>query len=164
MTTLFYSVMIVVPAAVLLASVVYTMKKHSEGQSVRKSLRMNATTFAVMLLLVAGCAMGAFATGSEDKAAAPADTTAAQASDTAAESTESSAKDNSKGLGLLAAGLVTGLAGIGGGIAVAAGAPAAIAATSEDPKAFGKALIFVALGESIALYGVVISILILNKV
>lgn len=164
MTTLFYSVMIVVPAAVLLASVVYTMKKHSEGQSVRKSLRMNAATFAVMILLVAGCAMGAFATGSEDKAAAPADTTAAQASDTAAESTESSAKDNSKGLGLLAAGLVTGLAGIGGGIAVAAGAPAAIAATSEDPKAFGKALIFVALGESIALYGVVISILILNKV
>lgn len=164
MTTLFYSVMIVVPAAVLLASVVYTMKKHSEGQSVRKSLRMNAATFAVMLLLVAGCAMGAFATGSEDKAAVPADTTAAQASDTAAESTESSAKDNSKGLGLLAAGLVTGLAGIGGGIAVAAGAPAAIAATSEDPKAFGKALIFVALGESIALYGVVISILILNKV
>ena len=164
MTTLFYSVMIVVPAAVLLASAVYTMKKHSEGQSVRKSLRMNAATFAVMLLLVAGCAMGAFATGSEDKAAAPADTTAAQASDTAAESTESSAKDNSKGLGLLAAGLVTGLAGIGGGIAVAAGAPAAIAATSEDPKAFGKALIFVALGESIALYGVVISILILNKV
>jgi V/A-type H+-transporting ATPase subunit K len=164
MTTLFYSVMIVVPAAVLLASVVYTIKKHSEGQSVRKSLRMNAATFAVMLLLVAGCAMGAFATGSEDKAAAPADTTAAQASDTAAESTESSAKDNSKGLGLLAAGLVTGLAGIGGGIAVAAGAPAAIAATSEDPKAFGKALIFVALGESIALYGVVISILILNKV
>lgn len=164
MTTLFYSVMIVVPAAVLLASVVYTMKKHSEGQSVRKSLRMNAATFAVMLLLVAGCAMGAFATGSEDKAAAPADTTAVQASDTAAESTESSAKDNSKGLGLLAAGLVTGLAGIGGGIAVAAGAPAAIAATSEDSKAFGKALIFVALGESIALYGVVISILILNKV
>lgn len=164
MTTLFYSVMIVVPAAVLLASVVYTIKKHSEGQSVRKSLRMNAATFAVMLLLVAGCAMGAFATGSEDKAAAPADTTAAQASDTAAESTEPSAKDNSKGLGLLAAGLVTGLAGIGGGIAVAAGAPAAIAATSEDPKAFGKALIFVALGESIALYGVVISILILEKV
>ena len=54
MTTLFYSVMIVVPAAVLLASVVYTMKKHSEGQSIKKSLRMNAATFAVMVLLVAG--------------------------------------------------------------------------------------------------------------
>ena len=63
-----------------------------------------------------------------------------------------------------AAGLVTGLAGIGGGIAVAAGAPAAIAATAENPKSFGKSIIFVALGESIALYGVVISILILNKI
>ena len=64
----------------------------------------------------------------------------------------------------LAAALVTGLSGIGGGIAVAAGAPAAIGATSEDPKAFGKALIFVALGEGIALYGLLVSILILSKV
>ena len=52
---------------------------------------------------------------------------------------------------------------VGGGIAVAAGAPAAIAANSENPKTFGKSLIFVALGESIALYGLVISIMILNK-
>ena len=161
MTTLFYSVMIVVPAAVLLASVVYTMKKHSEGQSIKKSLRMNAATFAVMVLLVAGCAMGAFATGSEDTTAAQADTTAAQASDAVAESAEATTvKDNSKGLGLLAAGLVM----YGKYNEDLKESVRAIAATSEDPKAFGKALIFVALGESIALYGVVISILILNKV
>ena len=124
-------------------------------------MRMNLATFAVMVLLVAGCAMGAYATGSDNTAAA--DTASAQTAEASAEAAADS-DGNSKGLGLLAAGLVTGLAGIGGGIAVAAGAPAAIAATSEDPKAFGKALIFVALGESIALYGVVISILILNKV
>lgn len=41
---------------------------------------------------------------------------------------------------------------------------AAIGATSEDPKAFGKALIFVALGEGIALYGLLVSILILAKI
>ena len=154
--------MIVVPASAIIASVVYTMKKHTEGQSVRKSMRMNLATFAVMVLLVAGCAMGAYATGSDNTSAA-ADTASAQTAEASAE-TAAASDGNSKGLGLLAAGLVTGLAGIGGGIAVAAGAPAAIAATSEDPKAFGKALIFVALGESIALYGVVISILILNKV
>lgn len=68
------------------------------------------------------------------------------------------------GMAYIAAALVTGLSGIGGGIAVAAGAPAAIGATSEDPKAFGKALIFVALGEGIALYGLLVSILILSKV
>lgn len=71
--------------------------------------------------------------------------------------------NTSLSIGLVAAALATGLAGIGGGIAVAAGAPAAIAANSENPKTFGKSLIFVALGESIALYGLVISIMILSK-
>ena len=46
---------------------------------------------------------------------------------------------------------------------VASAAPAAIAANSENEKTFGKSLIFVALGESIALYGLVISIMILSK-
>ena len=72
--------------------------------------------------------------------------------------------DSSAGMAYLAAALSIGIAAIGSGIAVAAAAPAAIGAFSEDPKAFGKALIFVALGEGIALYGVLISILILNKV
>ena len=67
------------------------------------------------------------------------------------------------GMGYLAAALVTGLSCIGAGIAVAAAAPAAIGAFSEDPKAFGKALIFVALGEGVALYGLLISILIINN-
>ena len=62
-----------------------------------------------------------------------------------------------------AATTATGLAGIGGGMAVASAAPAAIAANSENEKTFGKSLIFVALGESIALYGLVISIMILSK-
>ena len=59
----------------------------------------------------------------------------------------------------IGAGLAVGLAGIGGGIAVAAGAPAAIGATAEDPKSFGKSIIFVALGEGFGLYGLLISIL-----
>lgn len=69
-----------------------------------------------------------------------------------------------KGMGLLAAAIVTSLAGIGGGIAIASGAPAAIAANAENPKTFGKSIIFVALGESIILFGFVVSILILQKV
>lgn len=68
------------------------------------------------------------------------------------------------GMAYIGAALSTGVAAIGGGIAVGAGAPAAIGALTEDPKSFGKALIFVALGEGIALYGMLISILILNKV
>ena len=68
------------------------------------------------------------------------------------------------GLAYIGAALSTGIAAIGGGIAVGAGAPAAIGALTEDAKSFGKSLIFVALGEGIALYGMLIAILILNKV
>lgn len=67
------------------------------------------------------------------------------------------------GMGYLAAALVTGLSCVGAGIAVASAAPAAIGAVSEDPKSFGKAMIFVVLGEGVAIYGLLISIMILNK-
>ena len=66
-----------------------------------------------------------------------------------------------EGLKYIGAALAVGLAGIGGGIAVAAGAPAAIGATAEDPKSFGKSIIFVALGEGFGLYGLLIAIMML---
>lgn len=65
------------------------------------------------------------------------------------------------GLKALAAALSTGFATIGTGIAVGNAASAAIGATSEDVKNFTKSLIFVALGEGVAIYGLLISILIL---
>ena len=71
------------------------------------------------------------------------------------------AQQSSKSFAYIGAALAVGLSCIGGGIAVGNAAPAAIGATSEDPKAFGKAIIFVALGEGVALYGMLISILIL---
>ena len=67
------------------------------------------------------------------------------------------------GLGYLAAALSTGFSALGAGIAVASAASAAIGAVSEDPKAFGKALIFVALGEGVALYGLLISFMIISS-
>lgn len=85
-------------------------------------------------------------------------------SEDSADASSTGAKASAFGWGLIAAALVTGLSGIGGGIAVASAAPAAIAATSENPKAFGKALIFVVLGEGIAIYGLLISIMIFNKI
>lgn len=75
--------------------------------------------------------------------------------------TTAAAADINTGLGYLGAGIAVGVAAIGGGIAVGGGAPAAIGALTEDPKSFGKSLIFVALGEGIALYGLIIAILIL---
>ena len=162
MDSFLYALIIIVPAVVLMFSAFYTFKKRMEGGSIKKAVRVNLATFLVLIVMVSVFAFCASAeSGAPDVAAAPDTSETAAASDNAQ---DEETKSSANGLGLLAAGLVTGLAGIGGGIAVAAGAPAAIAATSEDPKSFGKSLIFVALGESIALYGVVISILILNKV
>lgn len=62
----------------------------------------------------------------------------------------------------MAAALSTGLSCIGAGVAVASAASAAIGALSEDAGIMGKALIFVALAESIALYGLLISFSILG--
>lgn len=69
---------------------------------------------------------------------------------------------SAEGWRYLAAALSTGLSCIGAGVAVASAASAAIGALSEDSSIMGKALIFVALAESIALYGLLISFSILG--
>lgn len=73
------------------------------------------------------------------------------------------AVNTSSGLGFIAAALSTGLAAVGAGIAVAAVGSSALGAVSEDPKILGKTLIFVGLAEGIAIYGLIISIMILGR-
>jgi V/A-type H+-transporting ATPase subunit K len=63
----------------------------------------------------------------------------------------------------LAAAISTGLACVGAGIAVAGSGAAAVGATAEKPESFGRALIFVGLSEGIAIYGLLISFLVLNR-
>jgi V/A-type H+/Na+-transporting ATPase subunit K len=65
--------------------------------------------------------------------------------------------------GLMAASLATGLSSLAGGYAVAKLGTAAVGALAEKPDLFGRLLIFVGLAEGIAIYGVIISILILNR-
>lgn len=156
MNTTLSILIIILPVAAVMSLSFITFTKKLQGRKSGKAMKFNLITFAVIAILV--CSLTFAVSASESSV------NAEEAASITDETTEEQTSSSTNGIGLLAAGLVTGLAGIGGGIAVAAGAPAAIAATSEDPKSFGKSLIFVALGESIALYGVVISILILNKV
>ena len=65
--------------------------------------------------------------------------------------------------GFLAAALATGLSALGAGYAVAAVGSAAIGAMAEKPELLGRVLIMVGLAEGIAIYGLIISILILNE-
>lgn len=65
--------------------------------------------------------------------------------------------------GLMSAALATGLSSLAGGYAVAKLGAAAVGALAEKPDLFGRLLILVGLAEGIAIYGVIISILILNR-
>lgn len=139
-------VFIALPILVLIGSVIFAIRKVKRGGSTKSAVITQLITFAIVAVIAI---------------AAP---VIANAADHGEEVTEEVADDSGRWAGFLAAGAVTGISGIGGGMAVAAAAPAAIGATVEDSSAFGKALIFVALGEGVALYGLLISILILNKI
>jgi len=65
--------------------------------------------------------------------------------------------------GFVAAAAATGLSALAAGYAVAAVGSAAIGALVEKPELLGRVLVMVGLAEGIAIYGLIISILILNR-
>ncbi len=76
-----------------------------------------------------------------------------------------SAQVTDEGLNTLAkavgAGLAVGLAGIGGGYAVGVAGASAISAVAEKRELFGVSLLFVVLGEGIAIYGLLIALILI---
>jgi len=65
--------------------------------------------------------------------------------------------------GFTAAAASAGLAALGAGYAVAQVGTAALGALAEKPDLFGRVLVMVGLAEGIAIYGLIVSILILNR-
>ena len=84
----------------------------------------------------------------------------------AADEVVTQAKEISVGLGLalIGIGLPTGLATIGAGIAVSSVGAASLAVITEKPEIFGRTLIYLGLAEGIAIYGLVVTILLLGKI
>jgi len=136
-----YVILFVLVAAALLPFVAI-YKKIVTGKKVKYAFILNAVSFFALCAMCVAMPMTAMAAPEAAAAAASASSSGA----------------------FIGAALATGLACIGAGIAVASAASAALGALSEDPTIMGKALIFVALAEGIALYGLLISIQILNKI
>jgi V/A-type H+-transporting ATPase subunit K len=67
------------------------------------------------------------------------------------------------GLSAIGAGISVGGAAIGAGIAVGGTGAAAVGTIAEKPESLGRALIFVGLAEGIAIYGLIISFMVLNR-
>lgn len=132
--------------AVIALPLLYAYRQKLGGKqpsAIKKTMIFNLSAFALVILAAVILPFGGLASA----ASATASTTSVGA-----------------GLAYIGAALATGLAGIGAGIAVAAGSAAAIGAITEEPKVFGRAILFVGLGEGIAIYGFVVTILLLIRI
>lgn len=131
---------------VLLALPVYVaITKKKDGKSMRRAMLTNLCAFGAVMLCAVAFPLGGFVSAEEAKEAAAAVSGTAEA------------------FRYLSAALAVGVGCIGCGSAVGHAAPAAIGALAEDPKTFGKALVFVAMGEGVGIFGVLIAIMILNN-
>ena len=77
-----------------------------------------------------------------------------------AQETQASA---SAGMKFVGAGLAFGLAALGAGVAIGGVGAAGLAVISERPELRSQALVFTALGEAVAIYGIVMAIIILGQ-
>ena len=68
------------------------------------------------------------------------------------------------GLAMIGIAIPTALATIGAGVAVGTVGSSAMALISEKPEMFGRTLVYLGLAEGIAIYGLVVSILMLGRI
>ena len=69
-----------------------------------------------------------------------------------------------KGLALIGIGIPTAISTVAAGMAVGPIGSASLAVLAEKPEIFGRTLIYLGLAEGIAIYGLVMSILLLDKI
>lgn len=152
MSSLTIALVVILPILALVISVWASIRCMDKTKSGKKAFGRQLLVLGLALTLCFSCVGAAYAAETD----APAETAAVE---TAEEEAAPADGGIAQGLSFIGAALAIGLAAIGAGIALASGAPAAIGAVAEDPKSFGKAMIFVALGEAVAIYGFIIAFL-----
>jgi V/A-type H+-transporting ATPase subunit K len=81
----------------------------------------------------------------------------------AAEATRVAADNSVAPWAMMAAAIAAGLSTLAAGYAVAVVGSAAVGALAEKPELLGRVLILVGLAEGIAIYGLIVAVLILNR-
>jgi V/A-type H+/Na+-transporting ATPase subunit K len=138
-----------IAVAALLARVV--ARRGKTGMTILAGIGAVLMAGALVLLVVALTARSAGA------ATGPAAVAGARAAATA------SATAPASSAALLGAAIAVAGSTIGAGIAVAYAGAAALAAMSERPEVFGRAMVIVGLAEGIAIYGLIIGVILIGK-
>jgi V/A-type H+/Na+-transporting ATPase subunit K len=84
-------------------------------------------------------------------------------SSSAAGTATTTASSSSSGSALLGAAIAVAGSSLGAAIAVAYTGSAALAAISERPELFGRAMVIVGLAEGIAIYGLIVAVILIGK-
>jgi V/A-type H+/Na+-transporting ATPase subunit K len=114
----------------------------------RPAIRLVLATNGI--LLVAALALLVLAVSAEPSSAATLPHAAAAATE-------------ANGSALIGAAIAVAGSSIGAAIAVAYTGSAALAAMSERPELFGRAMVIVGLAEGIAIYGLIVSVILIGK-
>ena len=139
-----------IAVAALLARLV--ARRGRTGMTILAGIGAVLMAGALVLLVVALTARSAGA------ATGPAAVAGVRAAATAATTTAPASSAALLGAAIAVAGST-----IGAGIAVAYAGAAALAAMSERPEVFGRAMVIVGLAEGIAIYGLIVGIILIGK-
>lgn len=144
-------IFLIAASAVSIGTIIYGKKAIKKGKTgnIKKAI---LTTVSAFGLIMAGAVITTAFGGN---------VFAETQAEAAAQEAASGAGGIGEGLKYLSAALSTGIATIATGLAVGSVGSSAIGAISEDSSLLGKTLIFVGMAEGIAIYGLIISILIL---
>ncbi len=143
-------------AMLVAPSVAVVAAARRRPQAVQRALVLSMAATAILAVgLFIGAAVGPGPDQAE--AAAPAATPALQAPTTSTAPVDS-------GSAFIGAGIAVAASALGAGIAIAYAGSAALAAVSEQPDLFGRAMVVVGLAEGVAIYGLIVAVLILGKV
>ncbi len=138
-----------IPVFLIAATAAILLIRRWRKTALRLLMALNLVVMAGALALLAGAlsAAPAAATGAVPTVAAVAVATPAGAG----------------GAALIAAAIAVAGSSIGAAFAVAYTGSAALAAMSERPEIFGRAMVVVGLAEGIAIYGLIIAIILIGK-
>ncbi len=138
-----------IPVFLIAATGGVLLVKHRRKSAFKILAALNVAVMAGALVLLAGALSAGPATatgGAPALAAAATDTTA-----------------GAGGSALIAAAIAVAGSSLGAAFAVAYTGSAALAAMSERPEIFGRAMVVVGLAEGIAIYGLIIAIILIGK-
>ena len=150
--------LIALPAALIGSWVTMALAR----DRVRGFRRLRMLSGALLLAGLSVLVLAAFARPS-DAASRPSVAVGAQPVVRPAAPSSSSSSSSSSSAAFIGAAIAVAGSSLGAALAVAYTGSAALAAVSERPELFGRALVVVGLAEGIAIYGLIVAIILIGK-